>query len=740
MNFLIKIFGGTYDDLWKAIIRPNRDQYTQEELGPFKFELKGKCYKRTDFQLINKRSQKLECSFWEPFDEEREKPLLPCVIYLHGNSSSRCEAYPEVKYLLQRNITIFAFDFCGCGKSEGEYISLGYYEKNDVHCVVEYLLKSKKVSKIGLWGRSMGAVTAIMYAKEHPQLIDAMVLDSGFYSLKQLIKELIESKIKLPEFIYDKVLNMVKETVREKAKFDMDNIEPYIYAKNCVIPAFFCHGSEDNFVLPHHCKDLYNEYKCDEKIYEIIKGSHNSSRPRELRLKACDFFDKYLRDDDLQSNETINNSITYERIEINKIFKANSVLNNLSKSVDKITSTKTQNKNIMNNKNRKDKKSKSKSNKDKDKIDKHSKDKDNNDNKDNDNKETERDKYQIDKNINNYSFRDYLNDAKMDELNYTTNNNNINLNASYNMKTYSHNKYSRNNLKVINKKNTEINNINKKMNIYNKTEENISSSSSSKKKDNNHIYQKKHIKNEPFNSMKINTLSISNYFDKPNSKMDLKKMHIVNKNIYLKNRRKANNININNNGDGINQLSNSVLNSVIMSTPNVKNNKNITLANSLLNTFNKNSRNYKIYKNLNKAERTFNDNFLITNTDNRNIIQNNYYYTNNIYFNRYMNEKQKTNKHEANFSYTMKKPLDRYSFKTNKINKANFKNKIMKKKELKKNVIFKSIDVKSLKDINVMKNINNSSKNKLIKKKSVNSIDNTVFDGNEETLGRNLPH
>ena len=258
MNLLFKIFGGSYDDLWKALIRPNKDSYTREDLGPIKFEIGDKCYKRTDFEIINKRSQKIMCSFWEPFDEERESTLLPCVIYLHGNSSSRCEAYQEVSYLLTKNITVFSFDFCGCGKSEGEYISLGYYEKEDVHCIVEYLLKSKKVSKIGLWGRSMGAVTAIMYSNKHPELIDAIVLDSGFYSLKILIDELIKAKIRLPKFVFDKLLKMVKETIKEKANFDLDIIEPYIYAKNCLVPAFFCHGKDDDFVLPHHSQDLFN--------------------------------------------------------------------------------------------------------------------------------------------------------------------------------------------------------------------------------------------------------------------------------------------------------------------------------------------------------------------------------------------------------------------------------------------------------------------------------------------------
>ena len=742
MNFLIKIFGGTYDDLWKAIIRPSKDEYTQEELGPYKFELKGKCYKRTDFELINKRSQKIECSFWEPFDEEREKPRLPCVIYLHGNSSSRCEAYPEVKYLLQRNITIFAFDFCGCGKSEGEYISLGYYEKKDVHCVIEYLLKSKKVSKIGLWGRSMGAVTAIMYANEHPQLIDAMVLDSGFYSLKQLIKELIESKIKLPEFIYDKVLNMVKETVKEKAKFDMDIIEPYIYAKNCLVPAFFCHGNDDNFVLPHHCKDLFNEYKCEDKICEMIKGSHNTSRPKELRIKACDFLEKYLRDDDLQSNETINNSNTYERIEINTILKASSEINNLSKSVNAIKSSKTRNNNLNNITNKKDKDKKDKIKREKERKDKEKKDKDK-ERKDKDKKDKDNNIIHINNNINNYSFRDYLNDAKMDEITFNQNNNNINVNASYNMKTYSHNKYSRNNLKLINKKNTAINMNDKKQKLYgNKIEENISSSSSSNKEDKNHIYQKKHIKKDPFNSLKINTVTISNYFDENNPKIDIKKMPIVNKNIYVKTRNKVNNINTNINNNK--QISNSFLNSVIMNTPNVKNNKNITITNSLLNSFNKNSRNYKMNKNINK-ERTFTDNFLLASTDNKNIIQNNYYYTNNIYLNKYMHIRPKKKKPEDNFSYTLKKPLDKYSFKTHKINKMNNKNKLMKKNDNKINLIFKSIDAKNSKYSNSIKNIIKSiadtHKNKIIQKKSVNSIDNhAVLGDNDESFGRNIPH
>ena len=191
MSLLKNLFGGSYEDLWKAVIRPNRDEYKEEDLGPEKFKINHKYYKRTDFSITNKRGLKLMCSFWEPFDEERDYVRLPCVVYLHGNSSSRCEAVAEVKYLLPLNITVFAFDFSGCGKSQGEYISLGYYEREDVESVIEYLRKTNKVSTIGLWGRSMGAVTAIMYGDRDPS-IAGMVLDSAFASLKELIEELVK--------------------------------------------------------------------------------------------------------------------------------------------------------------------------------------------------------------------------------------------------------------------------------------------------------------------------------------------------------------------------------------------------------------------------------------------------------------------------------------------------------------------------------------------------------------------
>lgn len=81
------------------------------------------------------------------------------------------------------NITVLCLDLSGSGMSEGEYISLGVYERDDVALVIEHLRQSGRVTCIGLWGRSMGACTALLHGDRDPS-IAGMVLDSPFATLK----------------------------------------------------------------------------------------------------------------------------------------------------------------------------------------------------------------------------------------------------------------------------------------------------------------------------------------------------------------------------------------------------------------------------------------------------------------------------------------------------------------------------------------------------------------------------
>lgn len=140
-----------YEELVSAIIRPPRARYTLAELGAAEFDVHGRAFKREDVQVLNARGLLLEGSWWQPVEYGREQ--LPCVVCMHGNSSCRLDALEVLPLVLNMGISLFAFDFAGCGNSQGDYITLGYNEKDDAANVIEFLRSSGRVSTIALWGR-----------------------------------------------------------------------------------------------------------------------------------------------------------------------------------------------------------------------------------------------------------------------------------------------------------------------------------------------------------------------------------------------------------------------------------------------------------------------------------------------------------------------------------------------------------------------------------------------------------
>jgi len=212
---------------------------------------------------------------------------LPCVIFLHGNSSCCLEALPLLTLLSPLSISLFCFDFSGCGLSEGEYISLGWFERDDLATCVDYLRSIGRISTIALWGRSMGAFTALLHADRDPS-IAGLVLDSPFISLSALAEELARGYAKVPAWMARAVLVMVRSMIQAKAHFDIDLLEAVDHVSRSFSPALFVAAHGDDFILPHHASKLYEAYQ-GEKELRMVDGDHNSVRPEAFRREAVLF-------------------------------------------------------------------------------------------------------------------------------------------------------------------------------------------------------------------------------------------------------------------------------------------------------------------------------------------------------------------------------------------------------------------------------------------------------------------
>lgn len=153
-------------------------------------------------------------------------------------------------------VGVFAMDFAGAGQSEGKFLSLGFHEKDDLATAVEYLVACPKVTRIGVWGHSMGACTCLMYAGngggEH---VSGMVLDSSFSTLDVAISETAAmAKQRLgedggagagvayvPDMLIPLAIGGIRRSIITQAQFDIRDVRgalllPTSPLSHCTLP------------------------------------------------------------------------------------------------------------------------------------------------------------------------------------------------------------------------------------------------------------------------------------------------------------------------------------------------------------------------------------------------------------------------------------------------------------------------------------------------------------------------
>ncbi|XP_010530096.1 PREDICTED: uncharacterized protein LOC104806750 isoform X2 [Tarenaya hassleriana] len=311
------------DQFINFVIRPPRAEYDPDQyLWEKDFRLGGTQCRRQDLELTNSRGHTLRCSHYMPSSSPEDTPL-PCVIYCHGNSGCRADANEAVMVLLPSNITVFTLDFSGSGLSDGDH-------SDDLKIVVSYLKNSKLVSRIGLWGRSMGAVTCLLYGAEDPS-IAGMVLDSAFSNLFDLMMELVDVyKIRLSKFTVKMAVQYMRRVIQKKAKFDIMDLNCLKVAPKTFIPALFGHATGDKFIQPHHSDLIYKSYLGNKNIIKF-DGDHNSSRPQYYYDSVSIFFynvlhpprissvyssklEKYYNLGDLKAGAGLDEGLLYEVI------------------------------------------------------------------------------------------------------------------------------------------------------------------------------------------------------------------------------------------------------------------------------------------------------------------------------------------------------------------------------------------------------------------------------------------
>jgi len=242
-------------------------------------------------------------------NSEQSTSTVPtkCIIFTHGAGGCRMDALALscLELAVALNVHLVTFDCAGSGLSEGDCMTFGYHEKDDVKSVVEFLHDQEPNLRIALWGVSMGAASSLMFAAEAASLdlaenVTCLILDSCFASLPRASRELVSSNIRFP---FAKALSggavsiglrVIKSSLKKKAAgFDMLKVRPADSAPKVTVPALFICATDDTLVKPSHSKRLA---KCYGGACEILQvpGFHNSIRPASYLDHIAVFLHNHL--------------------------------------------------------------------------------------------------------------------------------------------------------------------------------------------------------------------------------------------------------------------------------------------------------------------------------------------------------------------------------------------------------------------------------------------------------------
>jgi len=206
---------------------------------------------------------------------EGENRDAPVVVMCHGFESSK-DAFSTrslAQKIVKRGLSVFRFDFTGCGQSEGSIDALTPFQGFDD---LKSAVKNLKSDKFALYGSSFGGYVALLYASKNPVLMLAL---------------------KAPVSDYLWVIENTEPSARRKfwAK-ELKNIDIFKEARKIKAPVMIVHGDNDHIVPIDQSRRLLRSLG-GQKDLIIIEGAGHVMADEDLEkanTEIADFFQKTL--------------------------------------------------------------------------------------------------------------------------------------------------------------------------------------------------------------------------------------------------------------------------------------------------------------------------------------------------------------------------------------------------------------------------------------------------------------
>lgn len=189
------------------------------------------------------------------------------VIMFHGYANRKSSLLSRSYEFIKLGYNVMLVDFLGSGGSDGNTVSIGYYEADQVLTCIDHLEK-KGEKNIYLFGISMGAVASMKCVNNHQPQIKGLIVECPFGYFKTTVKNRFKN-FGVPTFPMADLLMLWGSY---HTGYNCYSHNPVDYASNITCPTLLMHGEKDHAVSKKEIDDIYANLK-GEKYLKTFTGT-----------------------------------------------------------------------------------------------------------------------------------------------------------------------------------------------------------------------------------------------------------------------------------------------------------------------------------------------------------------------------------------------------------------------------------------------------------------------------------